>query len=208
MTIGTGIFLSSLMLSLVALFVTTKDRWDWKKISIWIGVSAFGVPALLGTTWFAYTEYKQRLQPQTEFWGVPLGATEGEVKLLKGTPMLINDHGTWLYDSEGEGQGQEGPYGIRFKDGKVWWIAYLREKTAYSPGLVGVDSNANYKKIVQLLGEPSYISISEDETSRALSYKKLNVFFKLTKDQIETLGIFDPEVGPFRLNKERKSPNL
>jgi len=32
MTLGLGIFLSSLFLGVIYLFVVTKDRWNWKKI--------------------------------------------------------------------------------------------------------------------------------------------------------------------------------
>jgi len=35
MTLGLGIFLSLLFLGTIALFIATKDRWNWKKIILW-----------------------------------------------------------------------------------------------------------------------------------------------------------------------------
>lgn len=44
MDIGTGIFLSSLVIGFVLLYNANRDRWNWKKVSIGI----FVVVALLG----------------------------------------------------------------------------------------------------------------------------------------------------------------
>ena len=33
MSLGTGIFLSALVVSAVVLFLGTKDRWDWPRLS-------------------------------------------------------------------------------------------------------------------------------------------------------------------------------
>lgn len=60
MTIGTGIFLSSVFLGLIALFIATKDRWNWgkglKKMALWSG--AIGV--VLGLSIWAYSKWEER----------------------------------------------------------------------------------------------------------------------------------------------------
>ncbi len=45
MSIGTSIFLSVVLLSVVLLFITTKDRWNWKKIFLFF--SSGGIIARL-----------------------------------------------------------------------------------------------------------------------------------------------------------------
>lgn len=48
MTIGTGIFLGSLVLGAVALFGITKDRWSWAKIAKRLGVGVLAIGLLFG----------------------------------------------------------------------------------------------------------------------------------------------------------------
>jgi hypothetical protein len=60
------------------------DRWKWKRIVKW----AVGLPVLLaligaGGFW-AYFRYDERPKPQTEFGGLKLGATEADVKFIRG----------------------------------------------------------------------------------------------------------------------------
>lgn len=39
MSTGTGIFLAGLIIGLVMLYGQTKDRWNWKKISSYVGIA-------------------------------------------------------------------------------------------------------------------------------------------------------------------------
>lgn len=36
MTLGTGLFLSALILSLVILYSVTRDRWNWRRLVFWV----------------------------------------------------------------------------------------------------------------------------------------------------------------------------
>jgi hypothetical protein len=39
MSIGLGIFLSSVLLGCVTLYIFTRDRWNWTKILLWPSVA-------------------------------------------------------------------------------------------------------------------------------------------------------------------------
>lgn len=54
MTLGTGIFLSSVFLGLILLFWVTKDRWRWPRIAYWFAGSVAAIIAAV----FAYQNYE------------------------------------------------------------------------------------------------------------------------------------------------------
>lgn len=88
MTLGTGIFLAAIVMSLTVLFIATKDRWNWKKILLWpLGICVAGGLAMWG-----YIEYQKRFPAKPEptvhnsFWDIPLGATPDDVVFKKGKP--------------------------------------------------------------------------------------------------------------------------
>lgn len=87
MTVGTGIFLASVVLGGVVLFIATKDRWNWKKIILWpLGVLlVLGVLGGGGT--YLYLEWPLwGAQVQTTYWGISLGDSGGDVRFQKGKP--------------------------------------------------------------------------------------------------------------------------
>jgi hypothetical protein len=73
MEVGTGIFLSAALLGAVALFIATKDRWNWKKILLWTGGILLVIPAIGGLATYTYMLYEDRPKLQTEFYGLKLG---------------------------------------------------------------------------------------------------------------------------------------
>jgi membrane protein YdbS with pleckstrin-like domain len=60
MELGTGILLSAVFLGTVALFIATKDRWNWKKIFLWpLGVIV-GLGVVGGSIAYLYQQYEDR----------------------------------------------------------------------------------------------------------------------------------------------------
>ena len=57
--------------------------------------------------------------------------------------------------------------------------------------------------IVRLLGEPSYVSISDDELTRIVNYEKLNSYFELRENKVGEYGIINPKFGPAKYVKEK-----
>jgi hypothetical protein len=51
METGTGVFLAGLVIGLVMLYGQTKDRWDWKKITKYAGIT-IGIIIFIPVTYF------------------------------------------------------------------------------------------------------------------------------------------------------------
>jgi len=64
-TLGTGIFLSSLLLGTILLFWITKDRWRWPRIIYWL---AGGLAAIIGG--LAFYNYYQ--PPRQSSFNMPI----------------------------------------------------------------------------------------------------------------------------------------
>ncbi|MSP52190.1 MAG: hypothetical protein EXQ91_07350, partial [Alphaproteobacteria bacterium] len=86
MELGTAILLSAVFLGMVALFIATKDRWNWKKLFLWpftilLELSVIGV---VGYLVLLYWEDLPR--KELGLWGIRLGASFADVKFAKGEP--------------------------------------------------------------------------------------------------------------------------
>lgn len=79
MTLGTGIFLSSIFLGLCYLFIQTKNRWNWKKICFW----SLGLPLLLTILMIGYFSVNSLIEnlPKiiTEIKGIHLGDSKSDL---------------------------------------------------------------------------------------------------------------------------------
>jgi len=89
MTLGTGIFLSTLVVSTLLLYRWTRDRWNYKKIFI-RGVGLLSILILIG---WCYNLYDNRLVKQTEYYSISLGMNKGDVLYVKGKPYEVYNTG-------------------------------------------------------------------------------------------------------------------
>lgn len=213
MSVGTGIFLSAIFLGMVALFIATKDRWNWRRIVLrsLLGLVAF--TALVGGGFYGWLLYQEE-RPQkpvaiTEFWGVKLSSTKGDIKFYKGTPdyvhVLSSDKiEVWVYAETVEGkeiakQGKTAPwdsYLIGFRDTEIRRIAYAGTQSYKGPRLHGITAGDSLETVTRLLGNPSYVSISEDDLTRIVNYETLNTYYELSENKVREYGIINPKFGP------------
>lgn len=198
MSLGTAIFLSSVVLGIVILFISTKGRWKWKKIILWPVLVLVGLSILLGAGYYIYTLVSNRPKLQTSFWGISLNSTRGDIKFLKGDPLRQPGDEYWFYI-----QGQDSLISIKFENDKIHYICYTGTNL-YGPPLKGVNIGTSYDEIVKRFGPPSYVSISEDELERALSYDKYNLTFRFKENKVCYYGIYNNTLGPVRFKKEKK----
>ena len=72
MSIGLGIFLSSVFVGSILLYNSTKDRWDWRK-NIWrmvkLALVVITVLGIGGTFYWFYSTLPEEPQVKTEYWG-------------------------------------------------------------------------------------------------------------------------------------------
>ena len=91
MSIGTGIFLSSLVIAMLLLFLRTRDRWNWKRFAIRSTAVLGAVFLVGGGLIYSYSLWQSRPKKQDEFWDVKLGDTEQDVIFKKGVATDFGD---------------------------------------------------------------------------------------------------------------------
>ena len=203
MTLGTGIFFSSLALSLVVLFAVTKDRWNWKKITKWVIVAPVLLLSATALCIYVYGLWEERLTPQSEFFGLQLRAVPADVKFAKGEPTKVEEDGYWAYHVGTTASKDRAQYLVKFKDGRVRSVLYGTDGSEIiNPYLLGFSHGADYDSVLRKLGPPSFVSVSKDELRRMLSYEAFNVFFAFRASKLETYGIYDPAHGPMKFKDE------
>lgn len=203
MSVGEGIFFGLALLSLVALYVATKDRWRWRRTMFWVCVlfTAWLV-TLLGLHGFAQYS-NSRPHYQTGFWELQPGMTTEELVFRKGQPTERSDR-WWLYFDDADKVG----YVVGMKDGKTRFIqAVTRDgDSVYLPSLQGINYRSSPDDLNAKFGEPDGLSVSGDGTRRQLSFSKYGVSFQLQKNRVTSVGVFDPKAGPIRFHKESEPP--
>lgn len=198
MELGTGIFLSAVFLGTVALFIATKDRWNWKKIFLWpLGVIV-GLGVVGGSIAYLYQQYEDRPRKLTELWGVSLNDSAGDVKFKKGEPTRRLDNGLWFYRPY---ETIEGDYVVYFKNDRVRSVMYFGPMHN-GPSLHGVGHYDSLQELDEKLGPPSYVSRAKDELRRAYSYEKFNIVVQFAEGEMSALGIYDPTTGAFKFKEE------
>jgi hypothetical protein len=198
MSLGTGIFLSACLISFVALFALTKDRWNWKRL-VTLGL---GLPVLVGSIGLAslqlYRAYEGRLKPQDEFMGVRLGATPADLRFLLGEPEKARSSSDqWVFPVEAEHPDAQGGLLIaRFKQGTLRHISYTSEEpTSRSPILLGFRMGSHYDEVLERLGKPSNISEPIDRGRRLLSFARYQAVFEFERGRVVRYGLYNPELG-------------
>lgn len=203
MSLGTAIFLSSVVLAITLLFAVTKDRWNWRRVSVWLIAIGVAIPLLSIGGLFVYSWYEGRPTPQAVFWDISIGATQSDVKFLKGEPVSVDEDGIWRYDV---GSDFKSVYSIRFNDGHVRQVTFLSNEKLFGPYLLGITSGSSYQEIIDRLGQPSNVSVSSDDLRRWLSYPKYNVAFGLQENRVQAYAIYDTKLGPIRFKEEKAEP--
>ncbi|EJM94758.1 hypothetical protein [Pseudomonas sp. GM67] len=204
MSVGTGIFLSALLLSAVILFAVTKDRWNWKRILKWGLLLPTTLALSLGVGLYIYDWQSDRPVPQASFNNIPITATPADVKFLKGAPTYKEGDDQWLYNDNYEQEvSKPATYIVKFKDSQIRYIMYLSgESSRYHPYLLGFSEGSSYEGVQTKLGIPSHTSQSYDELNRIISYDKLNVFFSFREGSVYAYGIYQPKFGPLKFQSK------
>lgn len=206
MPLGTAIFLSALLLSIVILFALTKDRWNWHRLTKWAALVSITVILLMAGGAYLYSYWEDRPTPQNEFLGLQLLATTTDVKLSKGEPETISPKQSWIYNVS-KPPSKEAFLFVGFEKERVNRVMYIAPEAApiENPYLLGFTYGNSNKRIQEKLGTPSYVSISSDELNRMISYDKLNVFFVFKEGKLIGYGIYDPKEGPMKYPNEKPS---
>lgn len=204
MTIGDGIFLSAVLLSVVGLFAVTKDRWNWRRIAKWGLLGPIAAFLLLNGGAYLYGYLKDRPTPQNKFGEISLTATPADILFLLGEPNLKDGPDRWIYYAGSVPAARDAAmYLVTFKNGRVRFVLYTASGEQISnPTLMGFDMGTSYERVLEKLGQPSNVSISENKLERMFSYEKFNVFFSFSQGRLVAYGIYQPTSGPMLLRSE------
>jgi hypothetical protein len=189
MTIGTGIFLSTLLLVLTFIVNRTRSRWNVKKSFIVI----MAISALLFSVFITIYLIQERPQVQNELWGVKLGDTIEEVSYLKGKANTVlgkDGHydSSFVYDSE------KPKYVVSFVDNKVVSVQALFGKKHDYTKIQGVWSFGDEKSVEDKFGKPDESKLVADGSIRKYKYNKYHLVFLFKKTKIYSWGIYLPKV--------------
>lgn len=192
MDVGTGIFLSGVLIAIVALYIATRDRWNWMKIVLWPS----GVLLVLGTSFYLYSLIPAKPKIEKSFWEITLGASESDVLFAKGAPTTKNTH-HWLYRFNDDNGNWKYVYHVNFEDGKVWAIAYFAASSLdWHEQIQGINVGDSENSVRDKFGIPSPLVSSDDGLRRIYHYRDYNVVFELAQNKITGLGIYSPDIAP------------
>jgi hypothetical protein len=196
MTIGDGIFWSTVLILLSAAIYQISIRKKWKLIGKTIAL-LFLFGAVGGATIWGWYSYNNLPSPVAELNGIRLGMSPVEVKLVKGPPsneqkatIAQQDNEfrlSWEFSSAWGGDESTAVifYGATPDNLKV---AIICGSGGYST-VHGLGRYNNEKDIIRKLGQPTSESINSDGLSKFISFKPLKVAYELTKGQISQVCV-------------------
>ena len=172
MTIGTAIFLSTLLIFIAAMYYLTRDKVKWKKVILVLA----SVAGLLAAGVAGYTYYKNIPKKINSLDGIALGQTSNQVTLLKGEPNSVKDSGdgkrTYVYSFDDSAVTPA--YRVRFNSlGNVDLIAAFYNNPANWLEVNGIWIGMNYENVLKRLGEADEIEKEGEITT--CDYFSLNM---------------------------------
>ena len=204
MNLGLSIFLSSIILGIIFLYIATKDRWDWKKLSRlnWKKIVIKSVIIILaiylisGLAIFIGYKISNAPKKMNEFLGISLKDTKDDILFLKGKPSEITEYGNWIYKVSTNIE-----YKIWFKDEKIHFIECYNGNDV---DIQGIGLHSPTYEITDKFGLPSDKYFSKDKLNRLYLFLKFHVFFHLGKNKVLSFGIYNPEKGPLPFIGQKK----
>jgi hypothetical protein len=198
MTLGTSIFLSTAVVSILVLFALTKSSWSWRKIAKWFGASILGILLLGAAIGLAIYWVNSRPKIQNELWGLTLNNSAEDVRFLKGPPhnsdFEIKDtarryDSLYLYVEE-----------TSYSKDKIWRLIFFRDDTIQNivchwfgtpsvPSLQGIGTYSEMDDVEKKFGKPDSVSRSEDGKTRDWYYKRYNLSFSFERGRVRSYSM-------------------
>lgn len=189
-SIGAGILLGFLALSLVFLIVYTRDRWKWGRIfGIAVAIPTIGLIALV-----VYEYYEESPRKLYEYAGLKLGMSREDVIFRKGFPdetMFGEEHNkteAMLYPWN-----VSGTMAVGISDGRVVYIICLGGESSYKSFINWVSIGDSYEELIETLGEPTTTNVFSP-VNRGFYFDKFNMQIGVFEGEVISAGIaLDPE---------------
>jgi len=199
MTLGTGVFFSTVLVVFTLLYLKTRGSWNWKRITISILVFIFGGSAIVGGGVYLYSKISGLPKVQNEYAGITLGSNSSDVRFLLGKPDEADKgsekcdcDSTYWYENKEEFSKDLSALIIRFNNRKVVGVIRVWLGTPYIEDIQGINRYSTISEVENKFGKPSRVEESEDGTERRWYYNKYQVRFGFEKGSVTSLGIFFP----------------
>lgn len=193
MGVRAAVLLAAVVIGVVALYLETRERWDWTKL---IRRLLLGLVLVVGSVGGGiYWSSLPPTSPVSELWGIALGASKDDVLFLKGEPAAILEPGTWFYAPS-----RNRAYHVVFGDSDEVVRILVLSGPGFSSGapIFGVRTGFRTQRLVDRLGEPSRVLSLSNGLQRAYLYDHLNAVFVLEQSEVVAYGIYDAAAGdPF-----------
>ncbi len=190
MSVRAAVLLSAVFIGVVALYLETRDQWNWTKLMRRL---ILGLSLLVGGIggWIYWSSLPPS-SPVSEFWGIALGASKSDVRFLKGEPSEIVEPGTWVYVAD-----RSRAYSLVFgnTDEIIRILAVSGPGFGSGASLLGVRTGFGTQRLVDQLGEPSRVLRLPNDLRRAYLYTHLSAVFILEQSAVVSYGIYDVEAG-------------
>jgi hypothetical protein len=190
MGVRTAMLLALVFTGIVALYLETRDRWNWAKLSRRL---ILGLMLLVGVVggWIYWSSLPPT-SPASELWGISLGASKSDVLFLKGEPSVIVEPDTWIYALS-----RNRTYRVAFGDADEVVRIVVVSGPGFGSGapFFGIRTGFGGQRLVDRLGEPTRVLRSPDDLRRAYLYDHLNAVFILEQSVVVSYGIYDIEAG-------------
>ncbi len=206
MSLGTGVFLGSLFLGTVLLYLWTREVWNWRKVLKRLALASTAlvllvVAGVIGS--FVYEKWRDRPQVVTGMLGVGLGERMSDVIFRQGEysrrpPKTGADHNIEHYLNE------ERRVLLRVKDGKVVAIWYFCKDSGDYGSVSEIYCGDKGEKILERFGEKTRVLCSKENQYRrayevatlgirySLVQNKVTTFSAANRNEVETTGDFQP----------------
>jgi hypothetical protein len=215
MTLGDGIFWSTVLLLLAATFYLATVRKKWKTVGKVAGVLVLTITAIAGSVW-GWSRYQNRPYTVETFAGVRLGMRPLEVKLTKGAPT---DEGTLEKDDDGKfrmewvfGDSTNEQLAVLFygSDEADLKVSVVCESGGYDT-LLGIGRFHKEEDVRQKLGAPTSESIAADGLAKLMSFKKWKVAFEVSKGSVADRCITESGgvsyIDEYQAERKERKPN-
>jgi hypothetical protein len=221
MSIGLGIFLTSVVFALAMFYAITKDRWRWGRIVSTFVALIVLTGVVIGGLYF-WNQLPGTVSPQTEYAGIRLGMGPDAVLDINGSPpavygeaekegkwrgfqpiietknlekgKLVQDYREWSYEQSSN------RIDVTFNPEKTAVVAidcYSNDRQRRCPSIGGVKDGDSEQEVIQKLGTPGTSRIEFGRngmtTTKIMNYPKVGIELWLSNERVDMLGIYDPK---------------
>lgn len=200
-TLGTGIFLSAVILSVVALYALTRDRISWLKALRRTLLVLIVLGSVGGGAYYAWDEYQSRPRQLEGLWGIRIGDSEADVVFRKGAPKV-----TCVNPADPEWKAawyEKGDYDpvirISYQAAKVFkLLAYHDLWDVDLPSGMELYQGASSEAVIEHWGKPDSVEMRNENKSRVLSWPRFGIQLGFTENKLNYIVVsHEPDRAPW-----------